>query len=244
MRLSERLAVKLSHVVIADSRAIKAYLDERYKAKNVAYIPYGARELLNSDISPKEELEILQGFGLSTGGYYLDVGRIVAENNIHMEVEGFKRSKSDKKLVIIGNFDAKDVYTRYLFKLSNNNQKIVLQDAIYDKKVLGVLRKNCYAYINSREVCGTGPSLLEQMLFGRPVIAYDVVFHREVLQGGGIYFRDEDSLASAIGMLESGKVDLQKIAEWQARRIEEEYNWDNVAEKYSSLFRKLVNKDN
>ncbi|GAI11356.1 unnamed protein product, partial [marine sediment metagenome] len=45
----ERLAVKVSHAVIADSREIKDYLEESYNAKNVVYISYGARELLNSD---------------------------------------------------------------------------------------------------------------------------------------------------------------------------------------------------
>jgi glycosyltransferase involved in cell wall biosynthesis len=242
LRLTERLAVKLSDVVIADSRAIKAYLEERYEAKNVAYISYGARELLHSAIPPKEEHEVLQGFGLSTGGYYLTVARIVPENNIHIEIEGFKRSKSDKKLVIIGNFNEKDRYTKYLFKLSNNNKKIVLLSAIFDKKLLGIIRKSCYAYIHAYEFGGTNPSLLEQMSFGRPILANDVPFHREILQGGGVYFSNEEGLASAIVMLEKGEADLKEIAEWQARRLEEEYNWDYVAEKYVALFRALLAK--
>jgi len=41
-------------------------------------------------------------------------------------------------------------------------------------------------------------------------------------------------------MLENGEVDLKEIEEWQIRRIEEEYNWDNIAEEYSSLFRELL----
>lgn len=64
LKLMEQLAVKMSHAVIADSREIKAYLEESYNAKNVVYISYGARELLNSDISPEREREILEGFGL------------------------------------------------------------------------------------------------------------------------------------------------------------------------------------
>jgi glycosyltransferase involved in cell wall biosynthesis len=230
----------VSDIVVADSRAIKTHLEQRYKARNVVYISYGARELVNSDIHAEREHEILKDFGLATGEYYLTVARIVAENNIHMEIEGFKRSKSSRKLVIVGNFSDKDGYNKYLLKLRNSDPRIVTLNAIYDKDVLGVLRKNCYAYIHAYQVGGTNPSLLEQMLFQKPIIAYDVFFSREVLQGGGVYFRDEEGLASAIGMLESGKVDLQEMAEWQARRIEEEYNWDYVAEKYSSLFKKLL----
>ena len=240
LKLMERLAVKLSHAVIADSREIKAYLEERYKAKNVVYISYGARELFNSRIPTEREHEILEGFGLSPGAYYLTVGRIVAENNIHKEIKGFKRAMPDKKIVIVGNFNEKDKYTSYLIKLRDNDPKIKFLNPIYDKEVLGTLRKNCYAYIHAYEVGGTNPSLLEQMLFGRPILAYDVPFQREVLQGGGIYFKDEDDLAKCIGMLENSEVDLKEIKECQARRIEEEYNWDNIAEKYNSLFRGLL----
>ena len=240
LKLMEWLAVKLSHAVIADSREIKAYLEERYKTKNVVYISYGARELLNSDIPAERENEVLKGVGLSTGEYYLTVGRIVAENNIHKEIEGFKRAGSDKKIVIVGNFNEKDRYTSYLFKLRDNDPRIMFLNPIYDKKVLGILRKNCYAYIHAYEVGGTNPSLLEQMLFGKPILAYDVPFHREVLQGGGIYFKDEDELAECIERLEDTEVDLKEIEEYQIKRIEEEYNWYSVAEEYTSLFRELL----
>lgn len=240
LKLMERLAVKLSNAVIADSREIKAYLEESYNAKNVVYIPYGARELLNSDIRDEREREILESLALSPGEYYLTVGRVVAENNIHKEIEAFKMAKSTKKIAIVGNFNEKDKYTGYLTKSRDNNPRIVFLDPIFDKEVLGILRKNCYAYIHAYEVGGTNPSLLEQMLFGRPILAHDVPFHTEVLQGGGIYFKDEDDLAKCMGMLEDGQVDLKEIEKWQLRRIEEEYNWDSVAEKYTSLFMELI----
>ena len=240
IKLTEWMGVKISHVVIADSRAIKAYLEQRYKAKNVVYIPYGARQLLNSDIPFERERTVLGERGLSQGEYYLTVGRIVAENGIHKQVEGFRKSRSNKRILMVGNFDEKDRYTRYLKKLRDGDSRVIFSDPIYDKEVLGILRKNCYSYIHAYEVGGTNPSLLEQMLFKKPIIAYDVPFNREVLQGGGIYFRDEDDLAKCIQMLENGEFDLEEIAEWQTRRIEEEYNWDDVAEKYDSLFRELL----
>ena len=190
LKLTERLAVKLSDAVIADSREIKTYLEERYKAKNVVLIPYGARELINSDIPAQMEDEILGGLGLSPGEYYLTVGRIVPENNIHKEVKAFRISLSNKKLAIVGNFNEKDKYVGYLIKLKDNDPRIKFLNPIYDKEVLGIIRKNCYGYIHAYEVGGTNPSLLEQMLFGKPILAHDVPFHREVLQGGGIYFTD------------------------------------------------------
>lgn len=233
-------AVKLSHVVIADSRAIKYYLEETYQAKNVVFIPYGARELLNSNISPEKENDVLSRFGLSCGEYYLTVARIVAENNIDKEIKGFQKSRPGNKLAIVGNFNEKDGYSKYLFSLRNNNASIVFLDPIYDKETLGILRKNCFAYIHAYELGGTNPSLLEQMLFRKPILAYDVPFNREVLQDGGIYFKLEDELAERIRRLEAGEFDVQKMGEWQERRLKEEYNWEAVSEQYAKLFRTLT----
>ena len=236
LRLIERLAVWVSHAVIADSEEIKAYLQKVYKAKNIVYISHGARELLNSPVSAEKEREILQSFGLSKGEYYLTVGRIVAENNIHVELNGFKRALSNKKMVIVGNFNERDKYTTHLMKLRDDDPKIIFLEPIYDKEVLGVVRKNCYAYIHAYQVGGTNPSLLEQMLFGKAIMANDNPFHREVLQDGGIYFKDEDSLAKCINMLEGGEIDSEDLAGEQIGRVEEEYNWDSVIEKYKALF--------
>lgn len=240
LKTSERLAVKLSDVIIADSMAIKAYLEERYGAGNVVFIPYGARETADADSPDGREDEFLEGLGLRREEYYLTVARVVTENNIHQEINSFQMSPSGKKFVIVGNFDRRDRYTQYLHKLRDNNPQIQFLNPIYDKEALGILRKNCYAYVHAYEVGGTNPSLLEQMFFGKPILAYDVPFHREVLRDGGIYYKDEKDLARHIGMLENGEIDLSKVKRCQAGRIAEEYNWDEVARKYGSLFRKLT----
>ncbi|MGA9048756.1 MAG: DUF1972 domain-containing protein [Dehalococcoidia bacterium] len=242
MKLMEWMSVKLSHAVIADSRAIEDYLDKRYHAQNVVFIAYGSERSPNLDITAMEENQVLQQYGLTAGEYYLTMCRVVAENNIHRQIEGFKRSKSAKSMVIAGNFQEKDRYAMRLRQLARGYPKIILISSIWDKKPWHILRKNCYAYIHSYRLGGTNPSLVEQMAFGRPIIAYDVPFHREILEDGGLYFQDEDSLASIIETLESDQVDLKNIANRYAKRIAEEYNWDFITEKYNILFSQLLLK--
>ena len=243
-KLLERLAVSVPDIVIADSKEIKRYLSTKYASheRKIKYIPYGARELLPSKLSPDKERKTLEEFGLESNGYYLTVARIVAENNIHLEVEGFKKSKSKKKLVIVGNFNRKDPYTRHLLKLKGDSDDIIFLDPIYEKEVLGVLRKNCFAYIHAYEVGGTNPSLLEQMLFKRPILAYDVPFNKEVLQEGGIYFKDTEDLANKMEMLEKGEFDLKLIKKTQIKRIKRQYNWEKVAKEYERVFRRVLNE--
>ncbi|NPA62811.1 MAG: glycosyltransferase family 1 protein, partial [Methanococci archaeon] len=170
MYLMEYLSCTLPDVVVVDSVGIKEHLLKEHNVKKrVVYIAYGSRELIPSNLSKDEEFKILDKYELKPSEYYLTVARIVAENNIHLEIEGFKKAKSNKKLVIVGNFNKKDHYCKHLFKLKENNENILLLNPIYDKEVLGVLRKNCFAYIHAYEVGGTNPSLLEQMLFKRPI---------------------------------------------------------------------------
>jgi len=240
--LTEYLSAKLPDVVVADSLGIKEHLEKRYKAKNVVYIPYGARKLLDFGTSKRKELEILNSYGLSTRGYYLTVARIVAENNIHLEIEGFKRANTNKRLVIVGNFNEKDVYTKHLFKLRGNDNNIIFLKPIYDREVLGVLRKNCFAYIHAYEVGGTNPSLLEQMLFKRPILAYDVPFNKEVLEEGGVYFKDAEDLSNKMEMLERGELDLRLIRKIQIKRVVRQYNWERVAKEYERVFRSLLGR--
>ncbi|ASJ15371.1 DUF1972 domain-containing protein [Thermococcus radiotolerans] len=242
MYLMEYLSCKLPDIVVADSIGIKKHLEKRHNPRMVVYIAYGARELLPSTLSTDEERNILEKFDVEPNGYYLTVARIVAENNIHMEIEGFRKAKSAKKLVIVGNFNRKDPYTRYLFKLKGDREDILLLDPIYDREVLGVLRKNCFAYIHAYEVGGTNPSLLEQMLFKRPILAYDVPFNKEVLQEGGVYFKDVEDLADKMEMLEKGELDLRNIRKTQVTRIRRQYNWEKVVGEYERVFRVLIGR--
>jgi glycosyltransferase involved in cell wall biosynthesis len=239
LKFSEWLAVKLAHTVVADSIAIKDYLKSTYGTNKATYISYGARKLLSGTASI-EEKKVLADFGLATQSYYLTVGRIVAENNIHLEISGFRRTHSSRRLVIVGNFNPKDSYNRYLTRLKDEDHRIAFLDPIYDRQVLGTLRKHCFAYIHAYELGGTNPSLLEQMVFGRPILTLDVPFHREVLRDGGIYFKNEDDLAQCITMLEDDKYDLARLAASQSRRLAEEYNWETITEKYVALFHNLL----
>ncbi|MCP4610421.1 MAG: glycosyltransferase family 1 protein [Planctomycetes bacterium] len=240
LKVSEWFAVKLAHTVIADSMAIKAHLEKSYNAQNITYASYGARDLIKTDVSAQREQEVLSQFNLASNEYYLSVARIVAENNIHMKVRGFASSKSSKKLVIVGNFNTKDSYNKHLFGLKDGNVDIQFLDPIYNEEILGILRKNCSAYLHAYEIGGTNPSLLEQMLFKPPILAYDVPFHREVLQDGGIYFNNVEELAVCIQKLEQGEYDIDQLNTQRSHRLNEEYNWDHAAKKYEKLLRDIL----
>ena len=73
----------------------------------------------------------------------------------------------------------------------------------------------------------------------QPILAYGVPFNKEVLQEGGIYFKDAEDLANNMKMLERGEIDTRLMAKIQSNRIEKEYNWNNITNKYEKIFKKV-----
>ncbi len=234
MFIAEFLASKIPHVTIADSLAIQHYLRHRWKPKNVQYVAYGIRKL--PPVDEKEQLKILSQLGLERYGYYLTVGRIVAENGLHVAIAAFKQVATNHKLVIVGPLNPKDPYVKHLFKLRGADRRIIFTGGIYDEKILYTLRANCRAYIHPYTVGGTNPSLLEQLQFDTPIIAYDVPFHREILRESGIYFTTIEELVKKLEKLENYKIN-KIVSNFKHDNI---YTWSFVSKRYGSIFKKLI----
>jgi len=230
MFISEFLACKIPDVTIADSLAIKKYLENRWRPRRVEYIAYGIKELPKTEENRK--IEILKRLGLERNRYYLTIGRIVAENNIHLEIEAFKKTKTDDKLVIVGPINPRDPYVEHLFRLREGDKRIIFTGGIYDPETIYTLRSECKAYIHPYTVGGTNPSLLEQLQFDKPIIAYDVPFHREILKDKAIYFKTKEELTKIIENLEKQNNIIM------TRAISYIFTWEWISQRYGKIFEK------
>lgn len=234
--VAEFLASKLPDITIADSLAIKKYLERKWKTKKVVYISYGVRKL--PPICEEKQGDILRTLGLKPLGYYLTIARLVPENGIHLEIEAFKKTITDKSLVIVGSLHLRDTYIKHLIKLKGNDTRIRFLGGIYDSQTLSVLRANCTAYIHPYTVGGTNPSLLEQMLYDRPIIAYDVPFHREILREKGYYFKTADELAQILSMIEAENITLKFLPNLAV------ISWNFITHRYKNILKlMLMNKN-
>jgi len=232
MFVAEFLACKVPDITIADSIAIKKYLEWRWRPKGVEYVAYGVRKLPHVDEAKR--MEILKKLGLERNRYYLTIGRIVAENNIHLEIEAFREAKTNSKLVVVGPIDPRDPYIKHLFKLKGKDKRIVFTGGIYEPEIIYALRAECKAYIHPYTVGGTNPSLLEQLQFNKPIIVYDVPFHREILKDKAIYFKTKEELTKIIEDLE--KQNVIRVN----REIPQIFTWEWVADRYRKIFESLV----
>ncbi len=85
---------------------------------------------------------------------------------------------------------------------------------------------------------GTHPALVEAMTFGAPVVANDVLEHREVLGEAALYYAegDADALAAAIDRVVSDPQFAERMCGLARARAAERYQWDAVVDRYEQLF--------
>jgi rhamnosyltransferase len=225
LKIAEAIAASAATLLVCDSRAIAAYYLQRYGADSV-YIPNPGRPCVT------ENSESLREFGLQRGGYYSVVARLEPENNLHVIIEGFKNSGSRRKLVIVGPLYA-NTYVKSLLQM--RNERVIFLGGVYDRRKLGTIRKNSYAYIHGQEVGGTSPSLLESMACGIPILSLDVPFNREVANDSALYFANARELAERIATLEGDEATTRSMGKRALKIAQQEYSVSLVVSKYAEL---------
>lgn len=224
LKLSEKIAVRFANVIITDNKGIQDYVRQEYK-KETTLIAYGGNHAL-IDITKEREAEILEQYKLARNEFSLSVCRIEPENNCHITLEAFKENK--KKLVFIGNW-YRNGYSKKLKEEYSKYDNIILLDSIYDLDILYTLRNNAAYYIHGHSAGGTNPSLVEAMFFGRPILAYDVIYNRETTQQKADYYTNAKDLQELIEKGVDNGDALKAVAC-------EQYTWATIAKQYEALY--------
>lgn len=222
--LSEVVAVKCAHTIIADNKGIADYVDWRYK-KEAKLIAYGGDHAL-CNVADDKQQEILAHYGLEKGNYSISVCRIEPENNCHITLDAF--ANSGKPLVFVGNWKRSE-YSRQLKDKYGKCPNIKLIDSIYDLDILYTLRSNAQYYIHGHSAGGTNPSLVEAMFLGRPVLAYDVVYNRETTHHKAHFWQNSNELQQLVERNDLTGDDIKKVAQ-------ECYTWEKIAKQYEELY--------
>ena len=224
--------------IINDSDEMrKVYLNLFKKDSKV--IAYGA------NIRKSESPQLINKFNLKQREYYLVVGRLIPDNNADLIINGFIKSNSKKKLVIVGDVSYKDSYASNLKKLSD--ERLVFTGYVKDQNILAELYLNCYAYIHGHEFGGTNPTMIKAMAFGCAILALDTVFCHEMLQKGkfGLFFKKEiSSIINTIDYCEKENVLMDKLRQESVNGITEKYDWNFVTNQYVEVFKSLVSQRN
>jgi len=231
-RSAAHSAIRFCNALITDAEAMrKIYLEEF--GKETTMIAYGAY------IESSQNPDAVRQFGVEPGEYYLIASRLIPENHPDLIIEGFLASGTKKKLVIAGGANYDSPFHRRLRELATEN--VIFTGHINDQSVIKELHCNCFAYVHGHSVGGTNPSLLKAMGYGNCILAFDVVFNREVLGDTGLFFpKDVQALAQLMRRVEGDPALAGELRRKAPLRIESNYSWDKVSGQYDELFRQVA----
>lgn len=240
---SEKRMVKHSDLVICDSKNIEQYIKKEYFAFNpkTTYITYGA-ETRKSQLNDKNKKLIswYKSKKVTVKEYYLVVGRLVPENNYKVMIAEFMKSKTTKDLVLITNEN--NAFLERLKCETNfvKDTRIKFVGSVYNQELLKKIRENAYGYIHGHEVGGTNPSLLEALGSTELNLLLDVGFNREVGENAAFYWtKAAGNLADLISKADKmSENEIKNIGNQARKRIDNFFNWADIAHQYDNLFRK------
>lgn len=231
LKLGEYLGCKFADHVIVISNVIKNLIAQRCgRTKNVHLIYNGVPEPEICDYP-----EYFEELGIEKGKYILGMCRFVPEKHLHDLVDAFARLKDehrikdDIRLVLAGDTDFEDDYSRGLKEIACKNG-VVLTGFIRGKKLHSLLSNAlCYSLPSSHE--GLPIALLEAMSYKLPVITSAIPANLEVGLDSSCYHQvgDVDTLAAK----------LEAIVNKPLQRIDydmSKYDWDVIAKQVAEVY--------
>lgn len=230
---SERWATRFPHHIVTDSRRVQDYYRARYGAAST-YIAYGA------DIASVPPGPTLARYALEPGHYVLFVGRLVPENCAHHLVDAFADLDTDMKCVVVGHAPYADAYIRAL--RAGTDARVVFTGYLFGEGYRE-LSSNAYCFVETSEVGGTHPALVEAMGFGTCVVANDTPENLETIGDTGFHYDGAMGASDLRGVLKRLLSEPAVVAEYGARgreRARRHYSWDAVTDAYEGLFRAVT----
>jgi len=226
LKYAERLGVKSSDFLVADSIGIQSYLKSTYDVDS-KYIAYGAEQFNTPDPNT------LQEFDLKPYAYNMLIARLEPENNIETILDGVALSKTQAPFIVVGKHNV-NAFGKYLKNKFKDHKNIRFVGGIYDLNTLNNLRYYSSLYFHGHSVGGTNPSLLEAMSSKAFIIANDNQFNKSILKQNAFYFETAIDVKQHLDNL-SKQEHLDKVDNC-FNDIEKNFSWDVINKEYLNFF--------
>lgn len=233
LKSGECMGCLFANEIICISKTIADNV-RKYYGRNANIIPNGV------DVPQRlASEEALRRFNLQKGKYILTVGRFVPEKGFHDLIKAFEKAgTSEMKLVIVGDADHEDEYSKAL-----KEQAADLKNVVLTGRLIGLPLKEIYThaglFILPSYYEGLPIVLLEALSYGLSCVASDIPANREVKLEDNRYFRpgDIESLVEKIGIFLAQPLTAEQ-QKAQIKNITEKYNWDAIAEETVKVYQK------
>ena len=199
-------------------------------------IAYGAE--LRYSKNPK----LIEKWGLEPNNYYLIVGRLIPDNNSDIILEGFLKSLSDKKLVIVGDVPFRDAFAKKIKAISQTSKRIIMTGYVNESEILAELYHHCYAYLHGMSseapiyhAQGHGLWLCHS--------GFKTPFNDEMLANGAFgdfFYKSVNSVSEKIQNFDLNPKRVMDLKSHSRSGISKKYTWDYVCNQYIDAIYELL----
>lgn len=232
---ASRIASRWYDTLVNDSDEMRKIYLELFRKDSVV-IAYGAK------VRYSQNPDLIKKWSLNSNEYYLIVGRLVPDNNADIIVEGFLKSQSTRKLVIVGDVPYQDEYASRIKEKAKLDSRLVFTGYVTDPNELAELYHHAYGYFHGHEHGGTNPTMIKALAYGSAILALDTRFNREMLQEGEfgrLFSKSSEAVTACIAEADDQPDKMIRLKENSRNGLSKKYNWDHVADQYHEVFKNL-----
>lgn len=235
LRFCERMGVMFANEIISIAKNITDDIRNKYR-KDSTVIPNGVE-------IPRlaETVDYLEKYHLEKQKYILAVGRFVPEKGFHDLIDAFELSGiGEYKLVIVGDADHEDDYSRSLKDKAAKNNNIILTGFLTGQ-ALHEIYSYARLFVLPSYYEGLPIVLLEAMSYGLSCIASDIPANRNIEMVGNRFFDAGDHSMLSNNILNFTKEPWgEKDRIKQVNMIAEKYNWETIAGETIKVYERVA----
>ena len=229
LRFGERMGCMFADRIIVISDVIRRLVVSKYDRTGDIHLIHNGTSLP----CPCDFPEYFKELGIEKDKYILNICRIVPEKNLHHLIEAFSQIDSHGyKLVIVGDSDFEDAYTKKIKQMAKE-KGVILTGFIKGRKLHALLtHTRCFVLPSSHE--GLPIALLEAMSYQRPVIASNIPANLEVGLNKDSYF--------TCGNIKELAHKLTTIINEEPHTIffdMQRYDWNIIASKVAKVYNSI-----
>lgn len=232
-RLSERLNVKYANEVVSVSLPGKSFIQQKYN-REVVYIPNGIS--LGEDSFHSSRRKRSDDYVLFAAG------RIYEIKGLHLLLAALEKGKLKVHLKVAGDLDQVPEYREVILK-SAKGLNVTFLGMIKDKAELMELVRGAKYFVFPSLTEAMSMMLLEVASVKTPVILSDIPANKAVFSDDEMLFfksNDSDDLLSKMRFAEAYPEIMNEMSEKACIKLSSEFTWDNIAQKYHELYKKLL----
>ena len=197
----------------------------------------------SAPVNVAERNRILAGFGLTAGGYLLNVGRLVPEKALDTALGAYREVTGTTPFVVAGDASSIDPYLRSVKALVAADERLRLLGPVHGV-ALDTLFRNARAFVQVSRLEGLPLALLEAASYGRPLLVSGIGPHLEVVDGPGpgrriVALGDGPALVAALQAAATEPPD-QAGAAALGQSVLRRFDWEGITDTTVELYRSAL----